>query len=142
MIEEKIKKLVKLELFDEDLKYFERAIASVEDQKLLERQIANHYLILDHDRLFANDIDDTIKYISELKEQGYTSISEVWYGYEDNGFEADKYEQETDDEYVNRLVSLLEEEIKKIKEKVKESIRKSEEIKRLENRIKELKSEL
>ena len=141
MIEEKIKKLVKFELFDEDLKYFERAIASVKDQKLLERQIVNHSLTIDYDRLFANDIDDTIKYITELKEQGYTSISEVWFGYEENDFEADKYEQETDDEYVNRLNSLLNEEIKKIKEEVKKSIRKSEEIKRLENRIKELKSE-
>jgi uncharacterized protein (DUF2225 family) len=71
---------------------------------------------------------------------GYTSISQRWSGYEDNYFEADQFGQETDDEYISRLYDIIIEEIYALKEEEEEARKDQEEIKKLEARIRQLKS--
>lgn len=123
-------------------KYLDEAIQSISihNKSLLERAIVNHPLGIEEKKLFDVDIDVLIKYLTNLKEMGYTSISQRWSGYEDNYFEADKFGQETDDEYISRLYDIIIEEIYALKEKEEEARKDQEEIKRLEKRLRILKS--
>lgn len=81
---------------------------------------------IDYDKLFAANIDDSIKYLKELKEAGWTRIDEEWSGYEHNYFVACKYVKEPKDAYKERLENLIKgyipgilEEERKIREKEK-----------------------
>ena len=70
-----------------------------------------------------------------LKELGYTEIN-TCYG----DFEAYKYEEEDDNEFSIRIEKLIGDEIEHIKEKEEQDRKDKEEIKRLEKRLRELKS--
>lgn len=140
-MEDRIKKqLIEYYITEDEEKYLDKAIGSIHDKSLFERVIVNHPLEIEEEELFNDDIKKTIKFITDLKEKGYTSITQYWSGYEDNYFRADKYELETDDEYVTRLYHIVKEEIDGLKEKEEEARKYQEEIKRLEKRIRELKS--
>ena len=104
----------------------------------LDRQIVNHGLELDR-KTFFGSIDDMIKQLQALKGRGYTSISEEWFGYEDNAFYADKFEPETDDEYVRRLYEKVDKEARSIKEETRQKIKAKAKIDKLLKEVKELK---
>ena len=83
-----------------------------------------------------------IKLLTSLKEEGYESISEEWYDYENNYFVADKHELETDEEYASRVYGIINSEITCIKDEAEEKEKKLKEIERLESEIRKLKKEL
>ena len=121
-------------------KYLDKAIEEINDKSLLEREIVNHPLEIEEEKMFEVDIDESIKYLTTLKEMGYTSISQRWSGYESNYFEANQFGQETDDEYISRLYEIITKEIDGLKEEEEKARKDQKEIKRLEKRIRELKS--
>ena len=53
-----------------------------------------HSKEISEEELFG-DIDSAIKLLQDLKDSGYTSIEQIWHGYEDNGFYAHKTGLET-----------------------------------------------
>lgn len=61
-----------------------------------------HSKEISEEDLFGN-IDSAIKLLQGLKDSGYTSIEQIWHGYEDNGFYAHKTGLETRKEYEQRL---------------------------------------
>lgn len=96
---------------------------------------------IDYGKLFAANIDDSIEYLKELKEAGWTMIDEEWSGYETNYFVACKYVKEPDDAYKSRIERLIGdyipgilEEEKKIKEKEKMIEKLKKELNELKNR--------
>lgn len=139
-MEDRIKIQLRACLGKDKEKYLEKAIESIHDKSLFEREIVNHPLEIEEKELFNDDIEKTIKFLTDLKEKGYTSISQYWSGYEDNYFRADKYELETDDEYTTRLYHIVNKEIDSLIEKEEEARKDQEEIKKLEARIRQLKS--
>lgn len=139
-MEDKIKSILRDSLNKNKANYLDKAIKSVSDKSQLERQIVNHALEIKEKEIFNDDIKKTIKFITDLKEKGYTSISQYWSGYEENYFRADKYELETDDEYATRLYHIVNEEIDSLIEKEEEAQKDKKEIEKLERRIKELKN--
>lgn len=54
---------------------------------------------IDYNKLFAANINDSIKYLKELKEVGWTSINKEWLDYETNYFVAYKYVKESEEAY-------------------------------------------
>lgn len=81
---------------------------------------------IDYNKLFAANIDDSIKYLKELKEVGWTCIDKEWLDYETNYFVACKYVKEPEEAYKHRIEGLIRdyipgilEEEKKIKKKEK-----------------------
>lgn len=92
-------------------------------------------IIIDSDKLFLVNIDNTINYLLELKNDGWTGIDEKWSGYEDNYFVAYKYIKEPEDAYKFRLENF-------IKDYIPDIIAKEEKIKEKEEMIKKLKKEL
>lgn len=139
-MEDRIKIDLRKCLSTDYVKYLDKAIEEINDKSLLERKIVNHPLEIEEEKMFEVDIDKSIKYLTTLKEMGYTSISQSWSGYESNHFEANQFGQETDDEYISRLYDIVIKEIDGLKEKEEEARKDQEEIKRLEKRIRELKS--
>lgn len=96
---------------------------------------------IDDDRLFArNGIDDSIKYLNELKEAGWTHIEERWTGYETNFFVAYKYVNEPDYIYKSRIADLIKEYIPGILEEEKKVKDKLELIEQLRKEINELRN--
>ena len=63
---------------------------------------------IDYDKLFAANIDDSIKYLKELKEAGWIRIEEERSGYETNYFIACKYIKESEDAYKSRITNFVE----------------------------------
>ena len=97
-------------------------------------------ITIDSDKLFAANIDDSIKYLSELKKDGWSGIDENWTGYESNYFVAYKYIKEPEDAYKERLVSLIEGYIPGILEEEKKIREKEEMIEMLKKELNELKN--
>lgn len=64
-------------------------------------------LVINSDKLFAPTIDKSIKYLQELKNEGYTQIEEKWSGYEDNYFVASRYIMESKNDYKYRISKLI-----------------------------------
>jgi hypothetical protein len=73
--------------------------------RALKKDILTRQIVLEQDRLF-NDIDKVIQYLNELKNKykgKNLSITDVWTGYEDVHYVAEYQEEETDDEYNERV---------------------------------------
>lgn len=64
-------------------------------------------ICIDSDKLFALTIDESIKYLQEIKSKGYTQIEEKWCGYDDNYFVASRYTIEPEEKYEHRISSLI-----------------------------------
>ncbi len=134
----------KSELYDED--YGEDW--SFEDVKICMKEYVEHNGIsvldkikdvtrtehIDEETLFC-DIDTAVQNLQKLKAEGWTEIQQKWWGYEDNEFVAVKYNEETDDEYWERLHKDLDGYLIK-RDKMKRKIAATE------KRISELKKEL
>ena len=82
---------------------------------------------IDSDKLFSENIDDSINYLLDLKKDGWAGIAEKWSGYENNYFIAYRYIREPNDVYIERISKLIREyvdgilrEETKLKEKKKE----------------------
>lgn len=95
---------------------------------------------IDYGKLFAANIDDSIEYLKELKEAGWTSIDEEWSGYETNYFVACKYINEPDDAYKSRIEGLIGDYIPVILEEEKKIKEKEKMIKKLQKELNELKN--
>lgn len=85
------------------------------------------------------DIDKTITFLGKLKAEGYTRVVQVWYGYEENGFLAEKDDDESEEEMLARFYSVVQKEVDKIEDEIDERNKKKAEIAALEKKIKELK---
>lgn len=133
MTEENIIKSIKKYLDEDDKKYFDVAIRQC-DKEELKRKIVKHPLYINCSKL-CDGIENVINYLTSLKEQGYTDINTFY-----DDFEVYKYEEEEDDEYQIRVEKLIGDEIEHIKEKEEQDRKDEEEIKRLEARIRQLKS--
>lgn len=144
MEKEEIKELVKDWVDSDYLEYLDEAIdlALQENKKVFRRLIVNHYRIIDVDKLFSEDINVTIKYLQSLREEGYTSISQEWSGYESNYFQADKYEEETLREYAIRLAETLNRTAMYIEERKQDIQEKNRKINELQKEIDKLRSEI
>ena len=88
------------------------------------------------------DIDGAIKFLGDLKKEGYTSIEQFWHGYEDNAFYANKPDDETEEEMLERFYHIVEKEVEVIEDEIEERDKKKAEIAALEKKIKELKKGL
>ena len=97
-------------------------------------------IIIDSDKLFLVNIDNTINYLLELKNDGWDGIDEKWSGYEDNYFVAYKYIKEPDDVYKHRIEKLISDCIPDILEEEKKIKEKEEMIEKLKKELNELKS--
>lgn len=95
---------------------------------------------IDDDKLFAANIDDSIKYLKELKEAGWTRIEEEWSGYETNYFIACKYIKEPEDAYKSRITDFVEDFIPGILNEEKDIREKEKMIVQLKKELNELKS--
>lgn len=95
---------------------------------------------IDDDKLFAANIDDSIKYLKELKEAGWTRIEEEWSGYETNYFVACKYIKEPEDAYKSRITDFVEDFIPGILNEEKDIREKEKMIAQLKKELNELKS--
>ena len=132
MNKQEIKRLCNDFMYSDELKYLDKALEEElkTNKSIFVRQETNHSKRIDEKELFSENIDDTIKLLESLKKKGYTSISQEWSGYESIYFVADKYSLETDREYGERIAKHLHTIIKIIEAK-------EEEIKKVEQRIKE-----
>ena len=135
IMEDRIKILLRERFNKDNEKYLDKAISLINANSELERKITNHYLDIEEEELFSENIEKSIKLLTELKEKGYTSISQHWNSYDANYFLADKYELETDDEYVDRLYHIINKEINRLIEIEKEEDKKEIERERLEWRL-------
>ena len=97
--------------------------------------------LLDEGRLFGS-IDNTIAYLTELKKEGYVEIEQEWYSYEENGFNAVKIREETDEEHLSRLVSKVEKVYRQMEKELDEKAIKRKKIAEYEKKIEELKKAL
>lgn len=77
-----------------------------------------------------------------LKLKGYKAINQRWSGYEDNYFVAVKFDEETDDEYMDRVGHAVNKEVDDILDEVETRKKKMKEIKELEAKVTQLKREL
>lgn len=87
---------------------------------------------------FFGDIDRMIKYLTKLKAEGYTSVVQQWYGYEENGFLAKKIDNETEKEMLDRFRDIIEEKVEALEREIKDKKKKLNEIDVLKRKIKEL----
>lgn len=62
---------------------------------------------IDSDKLFSENIDDSINYLLDLQKDGWAGIAEEWSGYEDNYFIAYRYIREPNDVYIARISKLI-----------------------------------
>jgi hypothetical protein len=131
--EEDIIKSIKKYLDEDDKKYFDAAIKQCVKEELKRKIVSHSHYI--YSSILCDGIENVIKYLTNLKELGYTEINTCY-----DDFEAYKYEEEDDEEYQIRIENLIRDEIGRIKEKEEQYRKDQEEIKRLEKRIKELKS--
>lgn len=102
-----------------------------------------HYRVeseIDYGKLFAANIDDSIEYLKELKEAGWTSIDEEWSGYETNYFVACKYIKEPENVYKSRITDFVEDFIPGILNEEKDIREKEKMISQLNKELNELKS--
>ncbi len=134
MKEDNIIKSIKKYLDEDDVKYFDVAIKQCDKEELKRKIIAHSHYI--YSSTLCDEIENVINYLTNLKELGYTEINNTY----SDDFEAYKYEEEDDDEYQIRIENLIRDEIEHIKEKKEQYRKDQEEIKRLEKRLKELKS--
>ena len=104
----------------------------LEKGKLVERRET-----VDERTIFGN-IDTVVENLRKLKAEGWTEILQKWYGYEDNGFVAIRYEAETDEEYYERIHNDLHKYLINRKEKKQKKAETEAEIKRLKARIRQL----
>ena len=90
------------------------------------------------DKKFFGDIDRMIKFLGKLKAEGYTRVVQHWYGYEENGFFAEKADDESEEEMLARFYSIVQEEVDKIEDEIDERNKKKAEIAALKKKIAEL----
>lgn len=143
-MENKIKQMIILDWVDfDDAAFVDEAIERIRKKApdTLDRQTVNHYKILEEKDLFGN-IQEMCKYLYRLEDEGFQSVSQVWDGYEDNHFQANKYEYETDDEMVYRLGQIISKEVGEIVEEIMRKKEKKAEIEELRAKLRKLESEL
>ena len=143
-MENKIKQMIIRDWIDfDDAAFVDEAIERIRKKApdTLDRQMVNHYKILEEKKLFGN-IQEMCKYLHRLEDEGFQSVSQVWTGYEDNEFHADKYEYETDDEMAYRLGQIMGREVDEIVGEIMRKKEKKAEIEELRAKLKKLESEL
>lgn len=139
-----MKEDVKRVLFEEwvdDAFYANIAITRIEKRnpRAFERVDTEHSKDIDKDKLFT-DIDKAVKYLGDLKKEGYTEIRQEWSGYESNYFIAVKVEKETDDEMYERFRKMINSEVMEIEREEDAKEKKKAEIAELKAKIRKLES--
>lgn len=143
-IDEKLEKEIKDRVIaSDDFDLIDRVWKKYKETNAIEKETVEHQSShLDKDKLFADSIDETIAYLQSLKKEGYQYIDEGWSGYEDNYFIAVKEELETDDEFVRRIGTDLNLEVRSEKVRQMEIRRMQEEIARKKKEIQELERQI
>lgn len=95
--------------------YIKPAYAELCKTDALARRKVWHSTYVDKDFIFSG-LDSVINYLQDLKKEGYTCLEEQWNGYNNFSICASKYEDETDNEYYDRLREHL---YRIIKERIK-----------------------
>lgn len=90
------------------------------------------------DKKFFGDIDRIIKFLGKLKAEGYTRVVQHWYGYEENGFLAEKADDESEEEMLRRFYDIVEEKVCVLEREIEERDKKKAEIAALKKKITEL----
>ena len=139
-----MKEDIKRVLFEEwvdDAFYANIAITRIEkrDPRAFERIDTEHSEDIDEDKLFT-DIDKAVKYLGDLKKEGYTEIRQEWAGYENNYFVAVKVEKETDEEMYARFRKMIDSEVMEIEREEEAKEKKKAEIAELKAKIRKLES--
>ena len=96
---------------------------------------------IDDEKFFGN-IDRMIEFLGKLKAEGYTRVVQHWYGYEENGFLAEKTDDESEEEMLRRFYDIVEGRVYVLEREIEEKEKKKAEIAALEKKIKELKKGL
>lgn len=91
---------------------------------------------------FFGDIDRMIKFLGKLKAKGYTQVVQHWYGYEQNGFLAEKADDENEEETLLRFYKIVNDKVQILEDEIEKQEKKMAEIAALEKKIKELKKGL
>lgn len=91
---------------------------------------------------FFGDIDRMIKFLGKLKAEGYTHVVQHWYGYETNGFLAEKADDESEEETLGRFYDIVEEKVQILEDEIEEREKKKAKIAALEKELKALKKGL
>ena len=125
------------------LKYVEKLIEDMNKYKpeFLEHMLIQVYEDIETEKLFSENIVDTISYLMELKNSGYNCIAQEWSGYETNYFVAGKKRYEEDREFFKRLIEEIDPLISDLVRKEKLKKDKEKRIKELEKQLKVLKSQ-
>ena len=139
-MDEKLKnKLLRGWFENDDRKLATTAIERIEGKNpfAFVREKTDHGKSLDEDELFG-DIDKMIKFLTNLKKEGYSAVNQIWHGYEDNDFIAEKIEDETDEEMCSRFYRIIYNEMDAIDIENDKKAKKELEIAKLKQRISEL----
>ena len=91
---------------------------------------------------FFGDIDRMIKFLGKLKAKGYTQVVQQWYGYEQNGFLAEKADDENEEETLSRFYKIVNDKVQVLEDEIEKREKKMAEIAALEKKITELKKGL
>ena len=139
-MEEDIKRVLFEEWVD-DAFYANIAITRIEkrDPRAFERVDTEHSEDIDEDKLFT-DINKAVKYLGDLKKEGYTEIRQEWSGYENTYFIAVKVEKETDEEMYARFRKMIDSEVMEIEREEEAKEKKKAEIAELKAKIRKLES--
>ena len=129
--------------FSDEQELAEMAIERIEKKNpfAFKREKTVHGKDVD-EKVFFGDILRMVKFLGELKIQGYTRLVQKWYGYEVNGFVAEKDEDETDEEMFGRFYRMIDEEIDILEYEIEKADKKKAKIAALEKELKALKSGL
>lgn len=143
-IDEKLEKEIKDQVIaSDDSDLIDRVWKKYKETNTIKKETVEHQSShLNKGKLFADSIDETIAYLQSLKEEGYQYIDERWSGYEDNYFIAAKEELETDDEFVRRIGTDLNLEVRFEKVRQMEIRNRQEEIERKKKEIQELERQI
>ena len=100
----------------------------------------DHSKDIKEDLLFC-EIDKAIKYLEDLKSQGFQEIRQCWSGYEDNYFVAIKRELETGEEFASRIFKRIREISNELNIKEEEESKRKKRIAELQDELSKLKKE-
>ncbi len=142
-MDKKIRKKLLEDYFSSEQELAEMAIERLEKRNpfAFVREKTVHSKEIDEEQFFG-DIDRMVKFLGELKKQGYTRLVQKWHGYEDNGFYAEKDEDETYGEMLGRFWRMANEEVSILEDEIEEADKRKAKIAELEKELKRLKNGL
>lgn len=142
-MDKKVRKELLEDFFSSEQELAEMAIERLEKRNpfAFVREKTVHSKEVDEEQFFG-DIDRMVKFLGELKKQGYTRLVQKWHGYENNCFLAEKDEDETHEEMLWRFYRMIHEEVRILEDEIEAADKRKAKIAALEKELKALKKGL